>query len=354
MIRVRAVLLICSLAALGYLGASGWTDIRRASRLEISPEFDVGELVHDQQLDLKIGFRNVGDGVLKMERPIPGCKCSLGELSRSEFGPGEQGYFRIKLRAAQSPGSHYAQEIIVPSNDPFEPRRIVIVRGRMQSSLVSSPEALHVPRLSPGEHWKRSLTLACTDRDATFEVTSVACDLTGCEITEPIRVPNTLFSDGPAFQIEIWQMPRSVGKSFGHIVVQTNHSRYHTLRIPVDVEVKSYLTANPGSLLFDLSRPLSSQKIVVTSANAQQFSIADVGMDDAVYNIELTKDSTSTAWTVTVNLIPRLKLQSVWKSEIRLDISGLEGETELRIPISIVPSVVPNAGQSTPSGIPKE
>lgn len=89
MIRIRAVLLVVLLTALGYLGATGWTELHRAPRLEISPEFHVGELTHDQELDLSIGFRNVGNDILKMERPIPGCKCNLGELSRSELAPGE-------------------------------------------------------------------------------------------------------------------------------------------------------------------------------------------------------------------------------------------------------------------------
>jgi hypothetical protein len=58
------------IAALGYGTSAWWYASVSRPRLEVSPEFDLGELRHDEELELAIGFRNVGDAVLHMEQPI--------------------------------------------------------------------------------------------------------------------------------------------------------------------------------------------------------------------------------------------------------------------------------------------
>lgn len=228
----------------------------------------------------------------------------------------------------------------MPSNDPLEPARTVVVRGRMAGGLVAHPEAVHISGLTLGEEWTRVLTVACTDSEAQFEITSVRCDLPDCEMTGPLPVIDRPSHEGLAFQFDVLQMPRSVGKSVGHIVVQTNHSRYKTIRIPVDVEVRSQMTMNLPSLLFDLARSPSPQKVSVTSVKALRLSAADSG----IYDIALAEDPISTGWIVTVGLKPQIKVQSVLKSEIRLNVSGLDGEQMLRIPVSIVPAVMSGPG----------
>jgi hypothetical protein len=139
----------------GFFAAGGVWRLERSPRLEISPDFDIGELVHDKEVSLAIGFRNGGNGILHLDSPIPGCNCAKATLDRSDFGPGERGMFRFTLRPANSPGAVYRQNIVVPSNDPRQAETMITVSGRMQHALFSQPQAIHAAGLKVGDTWHR-------------------------------------------------------------------------------------------------------------------------------------------------------------------------------------------------------
>lgn len=250
MATVRIGVLFGLIAALGYGTSAWWYASVSRPRLEVSPEFDLGELRHDEELELAIGFRNVGDAVLHMEQPIPGCKCALAELSHLDFLPGESGAFRFKLRPARPPGTDYAQEIVVPSNDPIEPRRIVTVRGRMEGSLSARPQIVSVRRALVGQEWTKELIVQCTDRKVEFEIAAVTSDLADLIAHSPVPVSEEGAPEGAAYQLRLTQIPLRVGRTSGEIVIKTNHSRFSELRVPVRIDVRSQLTAEPASLLF--------------------------------------------------------------------------------------------------------
>jgi len=240
------------LAAVGFLSGWLWPGAKIGPRLEVSPDFDVGELVYDQELTLAIGFRNIGDEPLHLDPPIPGCQCALATLGQTVYAPGEMGRFQFTLRPAAPPGASYEQAVVVPSNDPESPRRIVTIRGRMRGSLISQPARVQVGSLKPDESWSGSVVVACTDPDAEFGILSVRCDLPEVEVGTPTPTQRPEGWTGPYYSlpVQVMRMER-VGKHVGKIEIATNHARYAQLAIPLEIEVISRVKIQPRSLLLE-------------------------------------------------------------------------------------------------------
>ncbi|MBX3443980.1 MAG: hypothetical protein KF774_16345 [Planctomyces sp.] len=334
MSRVAPLLLVGSLAVVGFSASAWWSDAHRVPQLEISPEFHVGELVHDQELVLSIGFRNAGAGLLRMQPPIPGCSCAPGELSATEFGPGEQGSFQVKLRPARPAGTEYAQEILVPSNDPHAPLRTVVVRGRMQGGLTSSPETLRVADARVGENWRREVTVFCTDPDAQFEILSADCDLAECEVFPPEPAADADDRIGPAFTILLTHRPDGVGHVSGTLTVATNHPRYRTLNVPIEIQAPSRLGVRPPALLFQAGPSAAGpQTVTVTASEPFELVVAE---ESDLFDVQASP-ADGDGWEVAVSLRGDAEIDRLQKTELRLRVTGVPQENELVIPVSALP-----------------
>jgi hypothetical protein len=336
--NVRMGVFCTALACAGYLLSDTWQGMNVSPRLEISPEVDIGELRHDEEVSLAIGFRNVGKGLLRVQPPLPGCACAAAELTRSEFRPGETGSFRFKLRPARPAGTEFLQEVIVPSNDPLEPRRSVLVIGHMASSLVSSPQQLRLRGKTVGQPWTERMIVECTDRNAVFEITSLTCDLPEFHLDSPYPISSSDDRKGSVWQLDASYVPDQIGRRTGEVLIQTNHPRYNTLRIPISIDVPSQLAITPASLLFIPSESPEPQVVRISSSRPFELGFASDDNVNGAYDIQLSQEDAANTWLMAIQ--PRSgHVDSIQESQIRLTVSGLEKESEVTIPVTALPSL---------------
>jgi hypothetical protein len=82
--------------------------------------FDFGKLVSAGPLNGVFKFKNAGDGVLKVDPPIPSCGCTDARVTPAVLAPGQEGRITYTITLDQ-PAHGVRKQLHVHSNDPKTP-----------------------------------------------------------------------------------------------------------------------------------------------------------------------------------------------------------------------------------------
>lgn len=86
-------------------------------------------------------FKNVGSETLKIEKVQSTCGCSVPQLKKMEYAPGEQGTVEVRFHAPSSKGETRKQLYII-SNDPQIPRAQLELRAVVLIKVEVDPEEM--------------------------------------------------------------------------------------------------------------------------------------------------------------------------------------------------------------------
>ncbi len=119
-----------------------------------------GESVHDfgvmspgDEGEHVYKVRNVGDGVLKLRVGASTCKCTLGELNKSELAPGEE--TEVKLSWSIKAGtSEFGQSAQLLTNDPTNVAITLEIKGRVIADFQPLPEVLTFGDIASGDSFE--------------------------------------------------------------------------------------------------------------------------------------------------------------------------------------------------------
>jgi hypothetical protein len=92
--------------------------------------YNFGELDVNETAQCEFTFRNIGDGILRIERISETCGCTAASISRREYEPGEQGLIQVTYRAQRQPG-FVSQDLSVYTNDPANPGVRLLIQGEV-------------------------------------------------------------------------------------------------------------------------------------------------------------------------------------------------------------------------------
>lgn len=107
-------------------------------------------------------FKNVGDGLLKVEPPRPSCGCTVAELKPDKLLPGESGELPFTLHLGQSKAL-FDKRIVVRSNDPDSPEVTLSIKADYTPLYDVNPLTL-APKLAYGVNEAiESATITRTD-----------------------------------------------------------------------------------------------------------------------------------------------------------------------------------------------
>jgi len=109
------------LAGIIWLGALSLSQAAGTPKIQFEETtIDFGKTSQVETVSGVFKFKNVGDGVLKMEPPKPSCGCTLAEFKTDTLQPGEKGELPFTMHLGQSKAV-FEKHIAVKSNDPVTP-----------------------------------------------------------------------------------------------------------------------------------------------------------------------------------------------------------------------------------------
>jgi len=102
---------------------------------------DFGKVSPDSLNDCVFTFTNVGTGVLEITGTKGTCKCTVPDLQKKSYTPGESGTLKVSFHAPKFQGSTM-QNVFVFSNDPNNAKAELEIKAFVQSQVQVEPEKL--------------------------------------------------------------------------------------------------------------------------------------------------------------------------------------------------------------------
>lgn len=177
---------------------------------------DFGNVSPDSGNDCIFNFTNVGTGTLEITGTKGTCKCTVPDLEKKSYAPGESGTLKVAFHAPKYQGSTM-QNIFVFTNDPNNAKAELEIKAFVQSQVQIEPEKLSLS-LVAANGGAENITLKSID-DKAYAITKI-----------------TSQGDVFAFDFDV-----------------NNVSQTHILKPKVNIEnLKKFLN---GTILIDINHP---------------------------------------------------------------------------------------------------
>ena len=130
---------------------------------------DFGEVGTNTKNNCEFKFKNTGNALLRITKVYAPCGCTVAELAKKDYAPGESGILKAAYRAGSKPGST-SKRIEVSSNDKAKPKVVLTIKAKIALKVAYQPERLNL--LLKGENSDcPEITLASRDK-RKFSITS--------------------------------------------------------------------------------------------------------------------------------------------------------------------------------------
>lgn len=102
---------------------------------------DFGQIDPGSTLRCEFKFKNSGNALLKIGKVRAPCGCTVPELKKKQYEPGETGTLKVRYHASIRPGPA-TKHIFVPSNDPENPEVKLAVKSEVVEKVNVKPKRL--------------------------------------------------------------------------------------------------------------------------------------------------------------------------------------------------------------------
>ena len=193
-----------------------------------SQEINFGKIDEGKSINLAFKFQNKGDSVLYIKSIRPSCGCTVTQLKKKKYKPGEKGAISVKFVSNGFGGRRVMKSIGVNSNDDKNPYIRLKIKGLVTlknfARIEISPANINFKKISIEKQKSIKLIIKNTGN----------LDL---KILEVSHVPDIipLFSDSvirpnQSTVLEIIFKPKSEGKFTHFLKIRTNdHRQYYKL-----------------------------------------------------------------------------------------------------------------------------
>lgn len=309
--------------------------------------YDMGSIQHSRgPVAFRYTINNLGTAELTIHDVHRSCRCVELNLSRSRLAPGESATLDVSYSAALERGA-FSQELALLSNDPLHPVVTLTAAGFLYSGVWSLTPGVDFGKVSVGEHHRRYLYLAHSDRIEDFRILSVKSTvpemavrectqgeaIQGCEVTQSfLREKLTLDTSTTPYRIlEINFTPPVNSRPTeidGEIVVQTNVEKHEEMRFTVTAKTQLPIQCYPPSVAFG-PKVKTAQTVELSRPDGKDFEIVSVESG----NIRCEQSSRfSKGGTLVLRFAPPAA-DSPSRQDVRFKIRSGESSFEITVPV---------------------
>lgn len=300
---------------------------------------DLGKIVDVESVEARFTFKNTGVDTLKILNKHATCGCTLADLPKMEYAPGESGEIVVTYnpRGKQGPQN---QSITLTTNDPTEPRITLNIAAQVQPVIVVDPVILQLGQIGKGMGKKAAVTV--TGRSSTFRVTDVTSSDKAL-VQMSTGQPEAITVDGESGTKTIIEVIIPENHPVGRIqqsgTIRTNDPRREIINFQVIGEVTGELAPSPVRVAFGNIRPGQPIKgeVKLASRLGKPFKIVAARAESPLekpIEVIATPDNlqgeASTSWTLAIKGEAPHRTVLV-RGEVIIQ-TDVEGEKELRVP----------------------
>jgi hypothetical protein len=269
------------------------------------PVIDYGEVWVDTVVQRQFTYRNVGNQVLTLGKPIARCSCSAAPDYIREVPPGGTGTATFTLRTERKPYGPCVEYISFPTNDPATPKGQITLKGFIRTaldpevtydSIYERDKAAGKAEESPAK--KGGLFGRVKSEDRLHRVIKLH-NTSGRPLTltmQPAQ-PGTRFqfelketNPGQEYELTIKaEPPIPVGQWYTMVTLQTNIPEQPVYQVHVAAQVPPRVEiVPPGKMLIDQEAyPQKERQIKVINNGLTPVEVLAVSTSEPRYEIKL-------------------------------------------------------------------
>jgi hypothetical protein len=200
---------------------------------------DFGKVPPDSQNECNFVFTNVGTGTLEITGTKGTCKCTVPDLQKKSYAPGESGTLKVSFHAPKFQGAT-AQNVFVFTNDPNNAKAELEIKAFVQAQVQVEPEKLNLS-LVAANGGAKDITLKSIDNE-NYAITKITSEGNVFKVDfDPNEVSQTHILK-PKVNIE--NLKRYLG---GAIMIELNHPTCKTVK--VDYVCMREFEASPSAII---------------------------------------------------------------------------------------------------------
>ena len=187
-------------------------------------------------------MKNVGDEPLHVEVVSTTCKCTVGDLSKSDVPPGEETEILLEWTAKAAPGP-FRHGASLATNDPRHSRIELVVEGDVVESTTLQPSELLFGTVQAGESKESSCFLVSSIEK---DVKILHHELSDQEVSKNVDITITpvdeqqlkdFSAQGAAKVTATYHAGKSQGPFFTWLILETNLLNAQKLTVPLSGNV---------------------------------------------------------------------------------------------------------------------
>ncbi|MBX3379787.1 MAG: DUF1573 domain-containing protein [Phycisphaeraceae bacterium] len=303
--------------------------------------FNFGKILSSNSVEHVFKFKNTGDANLVITSASGSCHCTVPQLSKSEYEPGETGEIRVIFDPKGKAAGPVQQRVTVVSNDPTSPTSSLTIEADVQPIVTIEPRILAFNQIGKGE--SSTIDVVVTGRLEGFAVTDIKFDGQGDDITAEIGKAEPAEMNGEKFYkvpVKVIFPPAKKIERFNrNMIVTTNDSREKEVRIPVLGEVVGDIETKPQRVTMGLVARSAefSNTATISSRGNKTFKILGIKQADApagrkdpelVFDVKPTKPGNgdvSNSYTIAISgKAPNEMYRGVVDFDVLTDVPGEE------------------------------
>lgn len=222
------------------------------------PVYDFGEVGPGSSGKANFHFTNTGQKTLQIQRVQSTCGCTVPELKKKEYAPGESGNVVVSFRAPNVKGK-ITKHLYIISNDPKTPRAELTIKADVVVKVSIMPENAELRFDQPNAGMPNVVIKSLDDRE--FSIKSVTSP------NNVIKVDFTPSKKAKEFTLEP-QVNTQLLNQFntGIIQVRTDHPQAGTLAVRYNATPRYEIT-RPRIILQNVEPGKSITKDVLIRSN---------------------------------------------------------------------------------------
>ncbi|MBL9002310.1 MAG: DUF1573 domain-containing protein [Phycisphaerae bacterium] len=344
---------------------------------ENAPRIEFNETTHEfgvisdeKEVSTEFKFTNKGKSKLIIADVKGSCGCTVPNLEKKEYEPGESGQIRVIYNPHNRRGKQHTN-VTVNSNDPSKSQVVLSVQSEIKPTIMTDPQVAAMGQVERGKPGKATITI--TSRKLDLLPTQVTPN--DAKINAVIGEKKEIVQDGEkmiSVPIEISLSPTAeIGPIQTQCTVRTSDPN-KTLNFMVLGEVVGQIKAEPARVTLggvapgqDINQtfrisPRGDKSFKVLSIEEQPASVPSASNPQGapgakVFTIKYTEDKTVTpnAWIVSLTGKAPDDNTTTFRGDLLVK-TDMPGEETFKVPYYgfIRQKPKPVAGQQNPAGQP--
>ena len=277
---------------------------------------DFGSIINTQIQKFSFKFKNTGVGTLKITDVHASCGCTVPQLAKREYAPGEEGEITGEFNPKSKMGAAHSS-VTVNSNDPEHPTVTLQIAASVQKIVFAEPMVAQIGQVAKGE--VKGVDVKVMGRKPDFKATSATVQSGGNDVftVEIVGEPEDYMYQGEKLRASTVRVTLKPNAKVGYfnqaVTIRTNDEREDTMQISAFASVVGDLEASPAAVTLGVIEPGKEFKgeFKVYSKGRKPFKVTEVkpaypGSSEFKSNVEVTNAPARPAMTVNGKMEPAL------------------------------------------------